>query len=115
MVATDDRDRFLSAFGEDNQVIGKEHTGDRGKPLPTEAQGTEGNKTVSLKKGIKLTITTSDLDNTKEIIDPVNNHGDRQIIVSVTANNYAPIIIDSKILSLMRQDAKDEYTVFDKR
>ncbi|MHB9293048.1 hypothetical protein Holit_02165 [Hollandina sp. SP2] len=42
MVATDDRDRFLSAFGEDNQVIGKEHTGDRGEPLPTEAQGTEG-------------------------------------------------------------------------
>jgi hypothetical protein len=42
-VATDDWDGFLSAFGEDNQVGGKEHTvGYRRKQLPLTASDQRG-------------------------------------------------------------------------
>jgi hypothetical protein len=70
---------------------------------------------LSSKKGKKPKIISSDLDNTKKIIAPVNNHNGRQITVSIEGDNNAPIIIDSVIAKVISQNANEEYVVLDKK
>jgi hypothetical protein len=70
---------------------------------------------LNFKTGIKPKISASDLDNTKKIIAPVNNHDGRQITISIAGDNNAPIIIDSVIAKTIAQNADNEYAVLNKK
>jgi hypothetical protein len=63
---------------------------------------------LSTKSGSKPGLSTSDLDNAKKIIAPINKHSGRQITVSIEGNNNAPILIDSAVAEMIEKNADDE-------
>jgi hypothetical protein len=60
------------------------------------------------KIGTKPKMEISDLENTKKIIAPVNNHDGRQINISIEGDNNAPIIIDSEIAKTILHNVDEE-------
>jgi hypothetical protein len=60
------------------------------------------------KTGNKPDMEICDLENTKKIIAPVNNHAGRQINISIEGDNNAPIIIDSVIAKTIAHNADEE-------
>jgi hypothetical protein len=63
---------------------------------------------LGTKLGSKPELNVDDLNNSKKIIAPVNNHSGRQITVSIEGDNNAPILIDSIAASVIAKNANDE-------